>query len=136
MSVPQITLVGLNHLEAREIQKMLSEDVSTQETVPLRPDQHADLGTLNVVVQLAPYAIGVIGLWLLKPRMGKKVKKTIKYKDKNGEMHEETVSYNEYSSTSPDKIVVSALARLFGMPAPDVEAEISRARSSKTKGKA
>jgi hypothetical protein len=135
MTSPQIVIAGLGHLEAREIRKMLGDDASVKEAVSLRADQHGDLGTLDVIVQLTPYAIGVLGLWLLKPRKGKRLKKTIKYKDEKGKMREETVSYDEYSSTSPDKAVVSTLARLFGMQELDVQNEISRAESTKSERK-
>ena len=77
---------------------------------------------LHLISTITPYAIGVLGLWLMKPRKGKTEKRIITSKDTKGRTQQEEIYLHEYSSDSPSEAVVKALAKLFGL-APDVIAK-------------
>lgn len=126
MGTSEITIARLGRLEAVELQEMLGGAASIRETRALRSDKHGDLGTIDLIVQLAPYALGVVGFWLLKYRDRTDFYRTIKVTRPDGTTREETIRFSESSSASPESSVVAALANLSDTKESDVREQIER----------
>lgn len=110
---------------------MLREKGELREAEPLHSGRHGDPAVFNLVATATPWVIGVIGLWLLKPRKGKTTRRKISRMDSNGQSQETEIFVHEYVSESPSEAVIKALSQLFGFGSDSVKKAIEDAASEK-----
>lgn len=130
MEASKISVIGIGRLEALELQQQLEGHANIVQTEGIPPDKQGDTAVLDLVIQFGPYAIGILGLWLLKPRKGKKMKQTIKITATDGSSREETIYFHETSSESPSEVVVNALSNLTGLGKHNILSQINNAREN------
>ena len=130
MSTPsEVIMHGLGTLEAHELERLLGRKASLREAEPLGSDQYGDAAVFDLIIQATPWVAGVIGLWLLKPRKGKTLRKKLTRTDDKGQVHETEIYLHEYASESPRDAVVKALSKLFGFGTDVVTKAIEEAQS-------
>ena len=128
-SISTVTVHDLGQLESGELQEMIGEQAQLTETHRLDAFRQGDAATLNLIASATPWVIGVIGMWILKPRKGKTVRQKISRTDEAGRTYEVEVYLHQYQEDSPKTVVVNALAKLFGLRAEVVGQAIDDAAS-------
>jgi hypothetical protein len=129
MASNEVIVHELGILEGRELKKLLRGEGRLQESDPLSAGQQGDAALLALAIQATPWAAGVVGLWLLKPRKGKTLRKTLTSTDEKGKVYREEIYIHEASSDSPSEAVVKALSKLFGFQKEIVEDAIKQVQS-------
>ena len=125
----EIIIHGLSQLESREVSRALGSTPSRiEETQPVGPGLQGDAAVVNLLTQATPWVVGVIGLWLMKPRTSKTTVRRLTRVDEQGKKHDAEVRISEYSEQSPSDAVVNALAKLFGWHTEAVAGAIQNAR--------
>jgi hypothetical protein len=83
---------------------------------------------LNLIATATPWVMGVVGLWLMKPRKGQTVKRKLTAMV-DGKLREEEIYIRVHQSESPSDVVAKALSKLFGVSPSAVVDAINQAQS-------
>jgi len=131
----ELIVYGLSRLEALELQRGLragSETARIATSEALGSGQLGDAAVMNLITQATPWAMGVLALWLMKPRTMELVTRKLSCKDEHGQIHEETIRTSKYTESALETKVVQILAKLFGLHVDNVNAAVDLVKNQAT----
>lgn len=131
----ELIVYGLSRLEALELQRRIragSETARVAASEALGPGQLGDAAVMNLITQATPWAMGVLALWLMKPRTLESSTRKVSYTDEHGQTHEETIRTAKYTESALEARVVQILAKLFGQQVDNVNAAVDLVRKQAT----
>jgi hypothetical protein len=124
MEKDELIVENLGRADAAELQMLLKQKCSVRESATLAADKQGDMSSVDLIIRFGPTLIGVLGMWLMKPRKGRRFSRTLRVMDKDGRIREETIHFDDFSSDSPKDGIVNALSKLFGASKEDVQTKI------------